>query len=257
MADSTPEDRDEAITPDDTATADAKSSVDEPGSGDEPTSDDDAQAAPTAATALDADTDGQADDAADEDAHDSDSDDADSDDFETHHSPALIATAVALPVVLIVAVLVAAFIALRAPVEREPLALGPVPAPAADGPACQALLPALPAELGDYTKATLVEPAPPATRAWQLPEGGDPITLRCGLDRPLEFNRASPLTVIDGVKWFQVRDEAGKTGTWFAVDRETYIALTVPDGSGTSAVQTVSDTINANLPAREPTPGEL
>ncbi|MEV6224293.1 DUF3515 domain-containing protein [Nocardia fluminea] len=267
MADSTPEDRDEASTPDDTATADATSSVGEPGSvgakssgdeprsGDEPTSDDDAQAASAAATALDADSDGQADHAAD--ADDSDSDDADSDDFETHHSPALIATAVALPVVLIVAVLVAAFIALRAPVEREPLALGPVPAPAADGPACQALLPALPAELGDYTKATLVEPAPPATRAWQLPDGGDPITLRCGLDRPLEFNRASPLTVIDGVKWFQVRDEAGKTGTWFAVDRETYIALTVPDGSGTSAVQTVSDTINANLPAREPTPGEL
>ncbi|MFI6568844.1 DUF3515 domain-containing protein [Nocardia fluminea] len=266
MADSTPEDRDEASTPDDTATADATSSVGEPGSvgakssgdeprsGDEPTSDDDAQAASAAATALDADSDGQADHAAD--ADDSDSDVAD-DDFETHHSPALIATAVALPVVLIVAVLVAAFIALRAPVEREPLALGPVPAPAADGPACQALLPALPAELGDYTKATLVEPAPPATRAWQLPDGGDPITLRCGLDRPLEFNRASPLTVIDGVKWFQVRDEAGKTGTWFAVDRETYIALTVPDGSGTSAVQTVSDTINANLPAREPTPGEL
>ena len=78
-------------------------------------------------------------------------------DASTPYSPALIATAVALPVILIVGVLVAAFIALRAPVEREPLALGPVPAPAADGPACQALLPALPADLGDYTKSTLVE----------------------------------------------------------------------------------------------------
>ncbi|WP_194824123.1 DUF3515 domain-containing protein [Nocardia sp. XZ_19_231] len=248
MADSTPEDRDEASTPDDTATADAASS------GDEPTSAPAAQSAD--ATAEDSASAGDS-SSADSDAEpDADSDD-DDDDFESHHSPALIATAVALPVVLIVAVLVAAFIALRAPVEREPLALGPVPAPAADGPACQALLPALPAELGDYTKATLVEPSPPATRAWQLPDGGDPITLRCGLDRPLEFNRASPLTVIDGVKWFQVRDEVGKTGTWFAVDRETYIALTVPDGSGTSAVQNVSDIINANLPAREPTPGEL
>ncbi|MBC7303222.1 MAG: DUF3515 domain-containing protein [Nocardia sp.] len=219
MADSTPEDRDEAATPEDTVAGPAPDIAD-----------------PDAAR--------------DEDAAEAD--------FEAHHSPALIATAVALPVILIVAVLVAAFIALRAPAEREPLALGPVPAPAADGPACQALLPALPADLGDdYTKATLAEPAPPATRAWQLPEGGDAITLRCGLDRPLEFNRASPLTVINGVKWFQVRDEVGKTGTWFAVDRETYIALTVPDGSGTSAVQTVSDTINANLPAREPTPGEL
>ncbi|MFD6103522.1 DUF3515 domain-containing protein [Nocardia salmonicida] len=242
MADSTPEDRDEASTTDDTATADAASS------GDEPTSS-------TAARSADATA---ADSAPDDDGSNADSDDDDDDDdFESHHSPALIATAVALPVVLIVAVLVAAFIALRAPVEREPLALGPVPAPAADGPACQALLPALPAELGDYTKATLAEPSPPATRAWQLPDGGDPITLRCGLDRPLEFNRASPLTVIDGVKWFQVRDEVGKTGTWFAVDRETYIALTVPDGSGTSAVQNVSDIITANLPAREPTPGEL
>ncbi|MFD3743224.1 DUF3515 domain-containing protein [Nocardia sp. NPDC058633] len=249
MADSTPEERDKASTPDDTATADTTSS------GDEPTST--TAARPAGATAADSAASGDvanAEPGAETDADESDSDDLDP---ESHHSPALIATAVALPVVLIVAVLVAAFIALRAPVERGPLALGPVPAPAADGPACQALLPALPAELGDHTKATLAEPAPPATRAWQLPDGGDPITLRCGLDRPLEFNRASPLTVIDGVKWFQVRDEVGKTGTWFAVDRETYIALTVPDGSGTSAVQTVSDVITANLPAREPTPGEL
>ncbi|WP_446221474.1 DUF3515 domain-containing protein [Nocardia sp. IBHARD005] len=285
MADSTPEDRDEAITPDDTATADTTSSGDESTSTTaQPTDTHAADSAPLSdpvnagadADAEDPDAkDADADDAADANANDPDADgaenadtddaaDADSDesdsadaDLESHHSPALIATAVALPVVLIVAVLVAAFITLRAPVERAPLALGPVPAPAADGPACQALLPALPADLGDYTKSTLVEPAPPATRAWQLPDGGDPITLRCGLDRPLEFNRASPLTVIDGVKWFQVRDEVGKTGTWFAVDRETYIALTLPDGSGTSAVQTVSETINANLPAREPTPGEL
>ncbi|MFI8973174.1 DUF3515 domain-containing protein [Nocardia asteroides] len=183
--------------------------------------------------------------------------DPDADDDSTPYSPALIATAVALPVILIVGVLVAAFIALRAPVEREPLALGPVPAPAADGPACAALLPALPAELGDYTKSTLVEPAPPAARAWQHPDGGEPVVLRCGLDRPLEFNRASPLTEVDGVKWFQVRDEVGKVGTWFAVDRETYIALTVPDGSGAGSIQTVSEIIRANLPAREPNPGEL
>ncbi|MFE3321912.1 DUF3515 domain-containing protein [Nocardia sp. NPDC059195] len=257
MADSTPEDRDEATAPDDTATTDAKSPVDKPASAaNTDAAAQQAAADPTDARSAASTTPGDVDATAVNPGADTDTEDADSD-TESHHSPALIATAVALPVVLIVAVLVAAFIALRAPVEREPLALGPVPAPAADGPACQALLPALPADLGDHTKATLVEPAPPATRAWQLPDGGDPITLRCGLDRPLEFNRASPLTVIDGVKWFQVRDEVGKTGTWFAVDRETYIALTVPDGSGTSALQTVSETINANLPAREPTPGEL
>ncbi|GGN71487.1 DUF3515 domain-containing protein [Nocardia rhizosphaerihabitans] len=209
----------------------------------------DADAQPEADTGAEAKPDADEDANTDEDAED--------DEESTPYSPALIATAVALPIVLIVGVLAAAFIALRAPVEREPLALGPVPAPAADGPACQALLPALPADLGDYTKSTLVEPAPPATRAWQHPDGGEPIVLRCGLDRPLEFNRASTLTEINGVQWFQVRDEVGKVGTWFAVDRETYIALTVPDGSGTGAITTVSDVITANLPARQPNPGEL
>ncbi|MGY1895627.1 DUF3515 domain-containing protein [Nocardia gipuzkoensis] len=173
------------------------------------------------------------------------------------YSPALIATAVALPVVLVVAVLVAAVLARRAPVEREPLVLGPVPAPAADGPACAALLPALPADLGEFTKSTLVEPAPPATRAWQRAEGGDAIVLRCGLDRPLEFNRASPLQVVNGVQWFEVRDRTAEVSTWFAVDRATYVALTVPDGSGPTPLQEVSDTITAHLPAQPIDPGPL
>ncbi|GGK96715.1 DUF3515 domain-containing protein [Nocardia jinanensis] len=175
----------------------------------------------------------------------------------TGYPAALIATAVALPIALLIGVVVAAVIALRTPVEREPLALGPIPAPAADGPACSDLLPALPADLGDYTRSTLVEPAPAATTAWQLPDGGEPIVLRCGLDRPLEFNRASPLQVVNGVQWFEVRDDAAATATWFVVDRETYIALTVPDGSGPTPLQTISDTVTAQLPVRPLDPGEL
>ncbi|WP_373686136.1 DUF3515 domain-containing protein [Nocardia gamkensis] len=167
------------------------------------------------------------------------------------------ATAVALPVVLVVAVIVAAVLARRAPVEREPLVLGPVPAPAAEGPACAELLPTLPANLGEFTKSTLVEPAPPATRAWQRTEGGDAIVLRCGLDRPLEFNRASPLQIVDGVQWFEVRDQAAAASTWFAVDRGTYVALTVPDGSGPTPLQEVSDTITAHLPTQPIDPGPL
>jgi hypothetical protein len=81
--------------------------------------------------------------------------------------------------------------------------------------------------------------------------------LRCGLDRPLEFHRASPLQVVNGVQWFEVRDDAAATATWFAVDRETYIALTVPDGSGPTPLQAVSDTVTAQLPARPIDPGEL
>ncbi len=74
--------------------------------------------------------------------------------------PALIATAVALPVALVVAVLVIAVMSNRH-ATREPLALGSVPAPAAAGQACTALLPALPDKLGDYTRAELAQPARP------------------------------------------------------------------------------------------------
>ncbi|NNH72628.1 DUF3515 domain-containing protein [Nocardia uniformis] len=177
---------------------------------------------------------------------------------ESGRSPALIATAVALPIALLVGVLVMAFIA-RQNVSREPLALGSVPAPGATGPACTALLPELPATLGDYTDAELAQPAPAATKAWQLPEGGDPIVLRCGLDRPLEFNRASPLQVVNGVSWFAVRDETtgASSGTWIAVDRGTYIAVTMADSAGPTPLQEISDAITKTIPEQPLDPGPI
>ncbi|MFE3443750.1 DUF3515 family protein [Nocardia sp. NPDC059180] len=196
----------------------------------------------------------------DADAAESDSDDAEPDAQQERagYPPALIATAVALPVALVIAVLVAAILASRMPVDREPLALGSVPAPAIDSEACTTLLPALPAELGEFTKSTLVEPAPKATRAWQLPDGGEPIVLRCGLDRPLEFNRASPIQMVNKVAWFEIADPAADASTWFVVDRATYIALTIPGSSdGPTPLQAVSDAITANLPEQPMDPGPL
>ncbi|WP_280273236.1 DUF3515 domain-containing protein [Nocardia wallacei] len=174
------------------------------------------------------------------------------------YSPALIATAVALPVALIVAVLLIAVMS-RQNTDREPLALGSVPAPAAGGPGCAALLPALPDALGDYTRAELAQPAPPATVAWQLPDGGEPIVLRCGLDRPLEFDKASALQIINGVTWFEVRDRTSgvTSGTWFAVDRGTYIAVTVADSAGPTPLQDISDTLTKTVPAQPIDPGPL
>lgn len=83
--------------------------------------------------------------------------------------------------------------------------------------------------------------------------------LRCGLDRPLEFTKSSALQVINGVNWFEVRDDTtGVTsGTWYAVDRGTYIAVTMPDKSGPSPLQEISNTINAQLPAKPIDPGPV
>lgn len=179
-------------------------------------------------------------------------------DYSTKRSPALIATAVALPVALVVGVLVAGVIANRNP-AREPLAVASVAAPTAEGPQCAALLPELPQSIGDYTTAELRAPAPAATKAWQLPDGGEPIVLRCGLDRPLEFNRASPLQVVNGVNWFEVKDEAtgAASGTWFAVDRGIYIAMTMPNSAGPTPLQDISEAIKKTIPEQPMNPGEL
>ncbi|MEC3915111.1 DUF3515 domain-containing protein [Nocardia sp. CDC160] len=191
-------------------------------------------------------------------AEKAESDAADSDDFGVRRSPALIATAVALPVALVVGVLVMGVLANRHH-SRDPLALGAVPAPAASSPECSALLPALPGTIGDYTTSELMQPAPPATKAWQLPDGGDPIVVRCGLDRPQEFTKASPLQVVNGVNWFEVRDQTSgvTSGTWWAVDRGTYIALTQPDNAGATPLQEVSDAITKAIPAKPIDPNPI
>jgi Protein of unknown function (DUF3515) len=170
----------------------------------------------------------------------------------------LIAVAVALPVALVVGIIVAAVLAGRLP-GHTPISLGTVPAPEADGPECTQLVAALPADLGEYTGLELAEPAPPATKAWGGDAGDfDRVVLRCGLDRPLQFDAAAALQVVDGVQWFEVSDP-GQSGfsTWYVVDRDVYIALTVPTGSGPTPVQEVSATVNETLPARPIDPAPL
>lgn len=173
-------------------------------------------------------------------------------------SPALIATAVALPVALIIAVLAIAVFARQHP-TRAALALGSVPQPQATGQACTALLPALPSNVGSYTRSELAQPAPPATVGWQLPDGGDPIVLRCGLDRPGEFVKSAGLQMINGVNWFEVRDPASgiTSGTWYIVDRGTYIAVTMPDKAGPTPLQDISNAVAKVLPARPIDPAPI
>lgn len=176
---------------------------------------------------------------------------------EERRHPAVIATAIALPVALLAGVVVAAVIIDRNPV-LGPLALGPVPAPQAESAECADLLAALPEKLGDYTRAELVDPAPPGTAAWQTADA-EPVVLRCGLDRPAEFDAAAALQVVDGVQWFEVSGEAEgiAASTWFAVDRPVYVALTVPNGSGPSPLQEVSAALTESLPQQQIDPAPV
>lgn len=154
--------------------------------------------------------------------------------------------AVVLAIAAIVGVLVVVATKVAAPTS-QPVAIAAAPAPKADGEACRALMKVLPDALGDYRRAKAVDPVPAGAAAWQTEAaqsdtGAEPVILRCGLERPADFVTSSPLQVVDDVQWFQAGsdvEDAGRT-TWIAVDRPAYVALTLPDGSGSTPIQLIS-----------------
>jgi Protein of unknown function (DUF3515) len=168
-------------------------------------------------------------------------------------SPPRAALIAALVLAVGVVVVVLAIAATRH--HSAPVVVAAVPAPHAQDAACHTLVDALPQRLGDYTRAALVQPAPVGAAAWQPAGTGDPIVLRCGLDRPADFVVGSPLQQVDRVQWFQVSGD--QRSTWYAVDRGIYVALTLPAGSGPTPIQQLSELIDRTMPARPiaPSPG--
>lgn len=162
----------------------------------------------------------------------------------------VILAAVTLAVAAIGGVLVIA--ALRE--APSPVTVPAVPTPQAGGPACRSLSAALPQRLGDYRRVAISQPAPAGAAAWRAGPDGQPVVLRCGLDRPADFVVGSPIQVVDRVQWFQVpagRQPVGNPGesTWCTVDRPVYVALTLPSGSGSTPIQQLSDVIDRTLAA--------
>lgn len=136
--------------------------------------------------------------------------------------------------------------------RTAPAVIAAVPAPHAQDPACRKLIDALPQRLGDFTRAQVVQPAPVGAAAWQPAGAGDPVVLRCGLERPSDFVVGSPIQVVDRVQWFEVSQD--QRTTWYAVDREVYVALTLPQGSGPTPIQQLSELIDRLMPAHPADP---
>ncbi|SEH86701.1 Protein of unknown function [Mycolicibacterium rutilum] len=182
-------------------------------------------------------------------------------DTDTDGPPRTLLIAAVVVAVAAVVVLLVIAVARQRPVPTQPVPLVGIPAPQASSPDCAAVLDALPAELGDSTRAPLAEPAPPAAAAWRSGEQDEAIVLRCGVDRPAEFVVGAPVQAVDDVQWFRVgeagiADPGAGRSTWYAVDRGVYLALTLPQGSGPTPIQQISDVIAKTLPAKpvEPAP---
>ena len=128
-----------------------------------------------------------------------------------------------------------------------PLALVPVDAPDAGSPGCATLVTTLPLSLTSGNsrlgRLSLAQPAPPASVAWG--DADDPVVLRCGLPRPPELTETSALREISGVKWLPLTTDG--RSTWYVVDRDVFVALTVPGNVGTGPIQEISETVNKVL----------
>ena len=137
----------------------------------------------------------------------------------------------------------------------EPVAAVAIPAPGAGSEECVALVEQLPESLGDAARVALVEPAPEGTAAYRMPDA-EPVVVRCGLPAPPTFTVGVALQEVNGVQWFNEPDPdpAVTASTWVAVDRPQYVAVTLPEGSGTGPIQDLSDALSTALEAVEPDP---
>ena len=170
-------------------------------------------------------------------------------------SRAVLVSAALLGLVAIGGILVLARTATSSQSPAGPVAIASVPAPNADSPSCRALSAALPGRLGDFERAAVVQPAPAGAAAWREPAGGEPVIIRCGMDRPAEFVVGSPIQVVDNVQWFQLEDPHSDSSTWISVDRPVYVTLTLPRRSGPTPIQALSDVIARVLPGQPIKPG--
>jgi hypothetical protein len=163
---------------------------------------------------------------------------------------AVLITAIAVVVVAIVGGLTYVALAQRDPAPPQ-VPIAAAPAPLADSAPCHALIAALPDAMGEFRRAGAVEPVPAGTAAWVGTSVTQPVILRCGVARPTDFVVGSPLQMVDAVSWFEARGDGAST--WYAVDHGapgTYVALTLPTGSGPTPIQTVSELIEKVMAPR-------
>ena len=132
-----------------------------------------------------------------------------------------------------------------------------LPAPLADSPECASFLDTLPDELIGHDRAEILEPAPDGVAAWSS-SSVERVTLRCGVDLPLQYTAYAPTEEVDGVEWLRITDATpGSTlQTWYAVDREQVVAVTADAeslGRHAEPVSGLSGSV-ATLPAAEHEP---
>lgn len=113
---------------------------------------------------------------------------------------------------------------------------------------CTALLDALPASLGAWTRSDN-PPAAPRRSATYHADGREPIVIRCGVAMPKAYRAGARLTQINTVPWFPQPglSRGATTGLWFALGREAIVAVSSPQSAGNTALTAVTTAIEVQL----------
>ncbi|MDO5668984.1 MAG: DUF3515 domain-containing protein [Corynebacterium sp.] len=174
-------------------------------------------------------------------------------------------TAIYLSLVLAVALVLGVVIGAKVVFDRaakQPVPMSDLPAPLADSPECASFINTLPAELIGHDRAEIAEPAPDGVAAWAS-SSTERVTLRCGVDLPLQYTAYAPTEQVDGVEWLRITDATpGSTlQTWYTVDRKQVVAVTADAeglGRAEEPISELSEAVAA-LPtaSHEPFPAPL
>ncbi|MGV9672152.1 MULTISPECIES: DUF3515 domain-containing protein [unclassified Gordonia (in: high G+C Gram-positive bacteria)] len=158
-------------------------------------------------------------------------------------SPALIATLVAVPVMVIVGFIT--FAAMKSAQSSDTPIASYASAESAVSADCAKLLAALPNAFEGFGSKSVDGD----TATWSGTDDGDPVTVRCGVDRPGELAPSSRLQTVNGVQWFITDTIDGRGQAYVCVDHRPYVALWVPVTGGNASITDVSAAIGKVLPS--------
>ncbi|MBN9644601.1 DUF3515 domain-containing protein [Corynebacterium mendelii] len=86
-----------------------------------------------------------------------------------------------------------------------PVGVAYYPAPHADDDQCSSLITALPEDIGDFTRVPIIDPAPAGVAAFAM-DSTTRITVRCGVDMPLQYTELSDTVDTGAITWLEVTD---------------------------------------------------
>lgn len=117
-------------------------------------------------------------------------------------------------------------------VALQPVAMTELPSPLADSAECSAFVNAAPDKVLGLKRAEIAEPAPAGVAAWQA-SSTQRITMRCGVDMPLQYTAYTPTEDHAGGTWMRINDMTpGSTMvSWFSTDRSPVIAITTDEAT--------------------------